>query len=212
MTGTLRWIKSLPGPLPKGRNLRTLQTNSPGSQSQLAEPRAAGAAHSRVVSPGRNCWRLAHARRAAVLIDGAEYFARLESALRQARHSVLILGWDFDGRIRLCADAEPDRSPQLGPWLRSLVEARPELRVRVLVWSTAVVRAERPRAAPRRGGLAEPSALAREARHAPSDLRGPSPQDRRHRRPHRVRRRDGPHRPSLGHEPPRGRRPAPARS
>jgi phosphatidylserine/phosphatidylglycerophosphate/cardiolipin synthase-like enzyme len=76
-----------------------------------------------------------------VLIDGAEYFARLELALRQARHSVLILGWDFDGRIRLCADAEPERSPQLGPWLRSLVEARPELRVRVLVWSTAVVHA-----------------------------------------------------------------------
>jgi phosphatidylserine/phosphatidylglycerophosphate/cardiolipin synthase-like enzyme len=96
---------------------------------------------SRIVSPGRNCWRLAHARAAAVLIDGAEYFARLESALRQARHSILILGWDFDGRIRLCADAEPARSPQLGPWLRSLVEARPELRIRILVWSTAVLHA-----------------------------------------------------------------------
>jgi phosphatidylserine/phosphatidylglycerophosphate/cardiolipin synthase-like enzyme len=94
-----------------------------------------------IVDPGRNCWRVAQAERAAVLIDGAAYFAAAEAALRQARRSILIVGWDFDGRIRLREDVDPEESPPLGPFLRSLVETRPELDVRILVWSIAVVHA-----------------------------------------------------------------------
>jgi phosphatidylserine/phosphatidylglycerophosphate/cardiolipin synthase-like enzyme len=94
-----------------------------------------------ILQPGRNCWRIERAGRAAVLVDGAAYFSRLESALRSARRSVLILGWDFDGRIRLRPDVDPDESPPLGPFLRSLVEARPDLEIRILVWSVAVVHA-----------------------------------------------------------------------
>ncbi|RVU14067.1 phospholipase [Methylobacterium oryzihabitans] len=90
-------------------------------------------------SPGRNCWRIAKAERAAVLVDGADYFAALESALRGARRQILIVGWDFDGRIRLRHDADEDASPPLGPLLRLLVEARPDLEVRILVWSVATV-------------------------------------------------------------------------
>ncbi|HEX2727360.1 MAG TPA: phospholipase D-like domain-containing protein [Beijerinckiaceae bacterium] len=95
----------------------------------------------RIVSPGRNCWRVVEARRAAVLIDGGPYFAHLEDALRQARRSILIIGWDFDGRIRLRPDVDPETSPPLGQLLRSLVEARPELEIRILVWSVAVIHA-----------------------------------------------------------------------
>jgi phosphatidylserine/phosphatidylglycerophosphate/cardiolipin synthase-like enzyme len=93
------------------------------------------------LQPGRNCWRVAHAERAAPLIDGATYFAHLETALRNAQRSILIIGWDFDGSIRLRPDASPDESPPLGPLLRSLVEERPELQIRILVWSIAVVHA-----------------------------------------------------------------------
>jgi phosphatidylserine/phosphatidylglycerophosphate/cardiolipin synthase-like enzyme len=92
-----------------------------------------------VLEPGRNCWRLEHAGRAAVLIDACNYYARLEQALRRARRSVLIIGWDFDGRIQLCPDR--DDCPALGDFLRQLVEARPGLEVRILVWSAAVVHA-----------------------------------------------------------------------
>lgn len=102
---------------------------------------AAQAPSGRIISPGRNCWRVAPAHRAAVLVDGADYFKHLEATLRRARRSILILGWDFDGRIRLRPDVDPADSPPLGPLLRSLVEAQPDLKVHILVWSIAVVHA-----------------------------------------------------------------------
>lgn len=95
----------------------------------------------KILAPDRNCCKIARADRAAVLIDGAEYFARLETVLRQARRSIMILGWDFDGRIRLRPQADPETSPPLGMLLRSLVEANPDLEIFVLVWSTAIVHA-----------------------------------------------------------------------
>lgn len=95
----------------------------------------------RVLAPGRNFWRLAEARRAAVLVDGAAYFRQLEAALRAARRSIHIVGWDFDGRIRLRPQVDAEASPPLGPFLRALVEERPELEVDILVWSTAIVHA-----------------------------------------------------------------------
>jgi phosphatidylserine/phosphatidylglycerophosphate/cardiolipin synthase-like enzyme len=93
-----------------------------------------------ILEPGRNCWRIERAERAAVLVDGACYFCRLEQALRSARRSILIVGWDFDGRIRLRPDAG-DASPPLSDLLRSLVEAHPELELRILIWSIATLHA-----------------------------------------------------------------------
>lgn len=92
-----------------------------------------------LLSPARNCRTLARAARAAVLVDGASYFTSLEAALRLAQRSILILGWDFDGRIRLRPDTAEDVSPPLGDLLRQLVEARPDLEVHILVWSVSVV-------------------------------------------------------------------------
>lgn len=92
-----------------------------------------------IISPGVNCWRTAHAPRASLLVDAAEYFARLHASVVKAKRSILIVGWDFDGRIRLRPDVAPDET--LGDLLRARVEAEPELEVRVLVWSVAVVHA-----------------------------------------------------------------------
>lgn len=96
---------------------------------------------SAIVYPGANCETVVRARRGAVLIDGAEYFGALEQSLRQARHSIFILGWDFDGRIRLRHDAPAEESPPLGMLLRSLVEEKPGLVVNILIWSESVVHA-----------------------------------------------------------------------
>jgi phosphatidylserine/phosphatidylglycerophosphate/cardiolipin synthase-like enzyme len=93
----------------------------------------------RILRLGRNCCAIRRARRASVLVDAAAYFAALDSALRGARRSILILGWDFDASIRLRPDV-PD-SPPLGDFLRSLVEERPTLEVRVLVWDLSTVHA-----------------------------------------------------------------------
>ena len=92
-----------------------------------------------ILKEGRNCWRIASAKRAAVLIDAADYYAALEKALRKARRSIIIVGWDFDAGIKLRPD-DPTCA-KLGDFLRSLVEERPELHIRVLVWSVAVFHA-----------------------------------------------------------------------
>jgi len=114
---------------------------SSGPVEGAAVPETERAASRPILQPGRNCWRVVPADRAAVLIDGKEYFSRLEAALRKADHSIMIIGWDFDGSIRLRPDVPPEDSPPLGPLLRSLVEEKPELEVRILVWSVAVVHA-----------------------------------------------------------------------
>lgn len=103
-----------------------------------AAPDESGAA-SRVLVPGRNCWRIARASRAAVLPDACNYFPALDQALRKATRSILIVGWDFDGRIQLKPDC--DDCPQLGDVLHALAEERPELEIRILVWSVAIVHA-----------------------------------------------------------------------
>ena len=112
-----------------------LPTSDPVLPSGTASPPS-----SSILEPGRNCWCVEPAGRASVLVDGACYFSRLEQALRSARRSILIVGWDFDGRIRLRPDAGED-SPPLGDLLRSLVETHPELEIRILIWSIATLHA-----------------------------------------------------------------------
>jgi phosphatidylserine/phosphatidylglycerophosphate/cardiolipin synthase-like enzyme len=94
-----------------------------------------------ILRAGDNCREIATADRAAVLVDGAAYFARLEDMLRRAKRSVIIIGWDFDGRIRLRQDKSPEESPPLGTLLRSLVEEKPGLTVRALIWSASILHA-----------------------------------------------------------------------
>lgn len=90
-----------------------------------------------ILRPGHNCGTIARADRAAVLVDGAQYFATLRRVLKQARHSIMILGWDFDAGIPLTpGDTEQEA---LGDLLRSLVEERPGLEIRVLVWNLATL-------------------------------------------------------------------------
>jgi phosphatidylserine/phosphatidylglycerophosphate/cardiolipin synthase-like enzyme len=74
-----------------------------------------------------------------VLVDAADYFSRLDRALQRAERSILIIGWDFDARIRLRPQDGEEGCPPLGARLRSLVDARPGLEVRVLVWSLATI-------------------------------------------------------------------------
>jgi hypothetical protein len=72
--------------------------------------------------PGRNCWRVERAQRLAFIIDGAEYFAAVRSAVSQAKRSVFIVGWDFDSRIRLARPGVIDSYPEeLGDFLKEVV-------------------------------------------------------------------------------------------
>jgi len=96
---------------------------------------------SRILQPGRNCLGVGTARRASVLVDAADYFVRLEASLRRARRSIVILGWDFDAGIRLRREGQEKDSLTLGDLLRTLVEEKPELEIRILIWSLSTIHA-----------------------------------------------------------------------
>jgi phosphatidylserine/phosphatidylglycerophosphate/cardiolipin synthase-like enzyme len=81
------------------------------------------------------------ADRAAVLIDSAAYFEQLEWALRAAKHSVLIAGWDFDASIRLRPGHGEEQSPSLGRLLNQMLDANPELTIHIMIWSLSLVHA-----------------------------------------------------------------------
>ena len=49
--------------------------------------------------PGRDCWRVEDAERAAVLVDAEAYFCALRAAMLKAEHSIHIVGWDVDRRM-----------------------------------------------------------------------------------------------------------------
>lgn len=92
------------------------------------------------LQPGVNCWRTAKANRATFLIDAADYFAAFRAAAEQARHSILIIGWDIDSRIDLVKGQDKSDLPvQLGAFLNALVKRRPQLKVRILVWDFAMI-------------------------------------------------------------------------
>jgi phospholipase D1/2 len=94
----------------------------------------------RILQPGRNCWRIAHAHRFAMLVDADDYFRSVRSAIRQARHSVIILGWDIDSRTVLVPGGADDGYPEpLGDFLHAVLASRPELRVHVLNWDFAML-------------------------------------------------------------------------
>ena len=97
------------------------------------------AAHGLLIE-GDTCWRLAHATRAAVLIDAAGYFAALRASLLRAERSVFILGWELHSRTRIEGDSRPnDGAPvELGPLLRFMLKRRRELELRILLWNHPV--------------------------------------------------------------------------
>src|SRR3954466_12906891 len=99
-----------------------------------------------ILREGKNCWKLAPANRVKFLIDGAAYFAALADALERAEHSVVIVGWDFDSRIRLRPNAKKSRD--LGRFLKILVWRKRRLRLHILIWNFAAIYAALKRDSP----------------------------------------------------------------
>jgi phosphatidylserine/phosphatidylglycerophosphate/cardiolipin synthase-like enzyme/uncharacterized membrane protein YdjX (TVP38/TMEM64 family) len=90
--------------------------------------------------PGRNCWRIERAARVGFLVDGNAYFRAVREAIASARHSLFILGWDIDSRMRLVPEGANDGYPEpLGDFLNAVVAARHGLRACVLAWDFAML-------------------------------------------------------------------------
>ena len=84
-------------------------------------------------SEGRNCWRHLPANRVAFLIDGAAYFDAFVSAAESACHSIIIVGWDLNSRVRLVHDERPRDVPsEFKGLLNTLTARRSELNIYIL--------------------------------------------------------------------------------
>ncbi|MFT4027165.1 MAG: phospholipase D-like domain-containing protein [Novosphingobium sp.] len=106
----------------------------------MNEPPPAPDDEDRGVSP--SVWRFAKATRVHVVIDAADYFDLMQEAMLGARQQILMIGWDFDTRIRLGEGRRwwnlprKGRHPaRLGAFVVWLVRRRRALQVRVLKWN-----------------------------------------------------------------------------
>ena len=85
--------------------------------------------------PTNTRWRVEPATRAAVIVDADEYFRRAREAMLKARRQILLVGWDFDARIKLAWANEPPGVPtEVGEFIEWLVQRRPDLDVHILRW------------------------------------------------------------------------------
>jgi phospholipase D1/2 len=90
----------------------------------------------RVLEPGRNCGPLARASRFALLVDGSNYYGALAQSIAQARHTVAILGWDLDSRVRLGPASDRGQlMPPLREFLPAVASANPNLNIYILTWN-----------------------------------------------------------------------------
>lgn len=90
---------------------------------------------------GRNCWRIAEAHHAAVLIDAENYYRALHEAIRKARSSIFIVGWDIDSRIRLLRGEDERRSSWpsvISDLLAEKARLNPHLKVYLLRWDSSL--------------------------------------------------------------------------
>ena len=87
-----------------------------------------------IVAVGRNCWRIARASEASVIIDAADYYRHISAAMSAAEHRVLIVGWDFDTRIALAPDKH-GKGETLGRFFLRLAREKPAREIDILKWS-----------------------------------------------------------------------------
>lgn len=87
-------------------------------------------------------WRYAKATRAHVVVDAAAYFLLMQEAMLRARQRIMMIGWDFDTRVRLGPGrrwwnrpARGRHPARLGAFVVWLVNHRHGLQVRVLKWN-----------------------------------------------------------------------------
>jgi len=92
------------------------------------------------LNASRNCWRIARADRAAVIIDAADYFKHARQAMLEAEQQVLLVGWDFDARIRLVHAGEDEAPIKVGQFFDWLVARRRALYIYLLRWDTGAIK------------------------------------------------------------------------
>ncbi|MHA6718095.1 phospholipase D-like domain-containing protein [Sphingomonas sp. RS6] len=91
------------------------------------------------LEPSRNCWRIERAERATVIVDADAYFRVARQAMRIANHQLMLVGWDFDGRILLVHEQEDEAPARIGKLISWLVKQTRTLDIHVLRWDTGAI-------------------------------------------------------------------------
>jgi phosphatidylserine/phosphatidylglycerophosphate/cardiolipin synthase-like enzyme len=95
-----------------------------------------------VLEPGRNCWRIERAEKARLIVDAADYYATLRQAMLTAEKRIMLIGWDFDARVRIGPRRNPTGAPStIGRFVLWLNRHRPDLQVYLLRWDVGSLKA-----------------------------------------------------------------------
>lgn len=96
----------------------------------------------RLLIPDETCWRIERANRLALIVDAADYFRFAKAAMLKAKHRIMLIGWDFDTRIKFEPDTPTLKGPnKLGRFLQWLPKQRPDLRIYLLKWDLGMIQA-----------------------------------------------------------------------
>ncbi|WP_245638368.1 phospholipase D-like domain-containing protein [Croceicoccus bisphenolivorans] len=123
-------------------NMAAPDKKGPAVDTDATDP---GSSFAKSVEPG--IWQYGHATRASVVIDAAEYFLHLQSAMMRAKKRIFLIGWDFDTRIALGRGRRwwqvlPSKRPprRLGRFIVWLANRNPDLEIYVLKWNFAAAK------------------------------------------------------------------------
>ncbi len=83
---------------------------------------------------------LKKARRGALLVDGESYYSAVHQAMRQARQTIIIVGWDVHSELSLVRNDKNGEYPAtLGKFLDYLARKRKGLQIYLLSWDFAMI-------------------------------------------------------------------------
>jgi phosphatidylserine/phosphatidylglycerophosphate/cardiolipin synthase-like enzyme len=86
-------------------------------------------------------WRVARATRMAVIVDANDYFRNARLAMLQAKRRIMLIGWDFDARIKLVNGGRAEGEPEaVGDFVHWLVERNPKLEIYLLRWDVGALK------------------------------------------------------------------------
>lgn len=90
----------------------------------------------KLLQPSTNVWRVERADEFSIIIDAENYFAAARAAMKSAKKSIFLVGWDFDASITLGRPGDQYDSPShVGDFLLWLTKQNPDLEIRLLLWN-----------------------------------------------------------------------------
>jgi len=94
----------------------------------------------KIFKPEKNCYKVATAGRASLIIDGEAYFRAVYESFRRARHTIFVVGWDLHSDLRLVRDDKTHDYPvRLGAFLDRVAAEREGLDIYLVSWDFAMI-------------------------------------------------------------------------